>query len=175
MMWPLAVFFSLGLVAVAISVAPLGWDAFSALRFHPVPRRLYVVGVVGTIVLSFLVSQLGLEPEGMKQAMKASADRSSFMVSFVVLAVLAPLVEELVFRGLLFGWIETRWSGGAAFFASSILFALAHYEPAHIALVLPLAFMFGWLRWYSGSIMPSLVAHMANNGFAVLAAAYLSA
>jgi uncharacterized protein len=58
---------------------------------------------------------------------------------------------------------------------SSVLFAAAHVEPAHAILVLPLGLWFGWLRRHTGSLWPSLVAHMANNGLAVLAAALIEA
>ena len=47
-----------------------------------------------------------------------------------------------------------------------------HGEPAHIVLVLPLGLLFGWLRWRTDSLAPSLVAHILNNGFALLAAIY---
>ena len=85
------------------------------------------------------------------------------------MAVLAPLVEELVFRGLLYGWLAGRWGTVAAWIVSSLAFAAAHVEPAHIILVLPLGLWFGWLRRRTNSLWPSLVAHMVNNGFAVAA------
>ena len=89
------------------------------------------------------------------------------------MAGLAPLVEELVFRGLLYGWLAGRWGTTVAWLVSSLAFAAAHIEPAHAILVLPLGLWFGWLRRRTGSLWPSLVAHMANNGLAVAAAAYL--
>jgi len=51
--------------------------------------------------------------------------------------------------------------------------AAAHVELAHVILVLPLGLWFGWLRRRTNSLWPSLVAHMANNGIAVVAAALL--
>ena len=74
---------------------------------------------------------------------------------------------------LLYGWLAGRWGSGMAFIGSSLAFAAAHVELTHVILVLPLGLVFGWLRWRSGSLWPSLVAHMANNGLAVVAAAYL--
>jgi membrane protease YdiL (CAAX protease family) len=56
---------------------------------------------------------------------------------------------------------------------SSLAFAAAHTEPAHIILVLPLGLLFGWLRQRTDSLLPSLVAHIANNSLALVAAAYL--
>jgi membrane protease YdiL (CAAX protease family) len=40
-------------------------------------------------------------------------------------------------------------------------------------LVLPLGLLFGWLRRRTDSLLPSLVAHIVNNGFALIAAVYL--
>jgi hypothetical protein len=171
----LGAFFGAALVAVALAVAPLGRAAISALGLRPANWRYPVYGVVGTLMLSVAVSQLGIEPQGVKQAMEIASDPAQFVLSLVLLAVLAPIVEELVFRGLLYGWIEGRWGSIAAFIVSSVAFAAAHWEPAHVVLVFPLGVLFGWIRRRSNSLMPSMVAHVINNGFALVAAAYLGA
>jgi membrane protease YdiL (CAAX protease family) len=83
-------------------------------------------------------------------------------------------LEEVVFRGLLYGWVAGRWGTTVAWFVSSALFAAAHSEPAHALLVLPLGLWFGWLRQRTDSLWPSLVAHVANNSLAVVAAALIN-
>ena len=170
-------FFGAGLLAVIVAVAPLGPAALPALGFRAIGWRPVLFGTLGTAAVSIAVSQVGPEAEGVKQAMKIAQNvaqgPAAFLISLALLGGLAPLVEELVFRGLLYGWLESRWGGGVAFVASSLAFAAAHVEPAHAFLVLPLGLLFGWLRWRTGSLWPSLVAHMANNGLAVTAAAYL--
>lgn len=171
----LGVFFASGLIALAVAVAPLGRQALPALGFRPAGWRPIVLGTLGAIAVSFGVTQLGVEPEGVKQAMEIAREPAKFAASLFVMAVLAPLVEEAVFRGLLYGWIAGRWGTVAAWLVSSVLFAAAHVEPAHAILVLPLGLWFGWLRRHTGSLWPSLVAHMANNGLAVLAAALIEA
>ncbi|MGQ0582072.1 MAG: lysostaphin resistance A-like protein [Reyranella sp.] len=169
----LGLFFGVGLLAVIVAVAPLGRAALSALGFRAVGWKPLVLGTLGTTALSVGVSQLGIEPQGVKQAMQIAREPAAFLITLVLLAGLAPLVEELVFRGLLYGWLESRWGPGLAFVVSSLAFAAAHIEPAHALLVLPLGLMFGLLRWRTKSLWPSLVAHMANNGMAVAAAAYV--
>ncbi len=169
----LGLFFGIGLLAVVVAVAPLGFAALPALGFRAVGWRPVLWGTLGTAAVSIAVSQLGIEPQGVKQAMKIAQDPASLLVGLALLAGLAPLVEELIFRGLLYGWLAGRWGGGIAVIGSSLAFAAAHVELAHVILVLPLGLMFGWLRWRSGSLWPSLVAHMANNGLAVAAAALL--
>ena len=171
----LTVFFGTGLAAVLISVSPLGLaDGARALGLRPVGWRPVVLGVVGTTVLSFAVSQTGVQPEGVRQVTDSVRDPSVLIPTLLVLAVLAPVVEELVFRGLLYGWVAGRWGPLPAFLVSSLAFAAAHAEPAHIVLVLPLGFWFGWLRWRTNSLWPTLITHMINNAFAVLGAAYLT-
>ncbi|MEO8777737.1 MAG: type II CAAX endopeptidase family protein [Rhodanobacter sp.] len=96
-------------------------------------------------------------------------------IPLVLLVVsLGPLVEELLFRGLLLSALLQRWGRVAAIGLSSLVFAMAHLPglswqlfalPDLILLALALA----WLRLRSGSIWPSVVAHGANNLLAVAA------
>ena len=171
----LTAFFVSGGIATLVAVAPLGRDAMPALGFRWVGWRPMILAALGTMALSIFVSQLGPSPEGIKDAMRVVNEPRLFLPSLFVLAVLAPLVEELIFRGLLYGWIEGRWGSRAAVALSTAAFALAHIEPAHIVLVAPLGLLFGWLRWRTDSILPSLFAHVANNSMAVMAAAMLGA
>ncbi|MCW5737241.1 MAG: CPBP family intramembrane metalloprotease [Enhydrobacter sp.] len=171
MLTVLGAFFVIGLLAVVMAVAPLGRTAIPALGLRPAKWKYLVFGPLATLALSVAVSQLGIEPQGMKQVLDFVPNR--LVLSLLLLAVLAPLVEELVFRGLIYGWVAGRWGGMAGLIVSSLAFAAAHFEPAHVVLVLPLGLLFGWMRWRTDSLLPSLVAHILNNGFAVLAAVYL--
>jgi membrane protease YdiL (CAAX protease family) len=169
----LAVYFAIGLLALGVAMAPMGRAAVPALGFRRAGWRPLVLGSVVALALSIAASQFGLEPQGIKQAMDVVREPGMFAASLVVIAGIAPLFEELVFRGLLYGWVAGRWGTVAAWIVSSLAFAAAHIEPVHIILVLPLAFWFGWLRRRTDSLLPSLLAHMVNNGLAVVAAAYL--
>jgi membrane protease YdiL (CAAX protease family) len=175
MMSLLGGFFVVALASLVVAVAPLGQAAFPALAIRPASLRWTVLGVLGTIVLSISVSRIGPEAEGIQDAMRVVREPRSFLLSLAVLAFLAPLVEELVFRGLLYGWLEGRWGRSVALVVSSLAFAGAHIEPAHMLLVLPLGVLFGWLRLRTGSVVPSIVSHMANNAMAVLAGAFAAA
>jgi hypothetical protein len=173
MLTVLGSFFVIGLLAVIAAVSPLGKAAVPALGLRPVNWKYPVFGALGTLVLSVAVSQIGIEPQGMKQVIEVVREPHELILSLLLLSILAPIVEELVFRGLLYGWIAGRWGGTAALVVSSLAFAAAHWEPAHIVLVLPLGFLFGWLRRRTDSLLPSLFSHIVNNGFALLAAVYL--
>jgi hypothetical protein len=173
MLTVLGAFFLIGFLAVIVAVAPLGKAALPALGVRPANWKYPVFGALGTLFLSVAVSQIGIEPQGMKQVIEVVREPHELVVSLLLLSVLAPVVEELVFRGLLYGWIAGRWGGTSALIVSSLAFAGAHWEPAHIILVLPLGFLFGWLRRRTDSLLPSLCSHIVNNGFALLAAVFL--
>ncbi len=96
-------------------------------------------------------------------------------IPLVLLVVsLGPLVEELLFRGVLLSALLQRWGSIAAIGLSSMAFALAHlpglaWQAYALPDLLVLALALAWLRLRSGSIWPSVVAHGANNLLAVAA------
>jgi len=87
---------------------------------------------------------------------------------------LGPLVEELLFRGVLLSALRQRWGNALAVSLSSLAFALAHlpgldWQVYALPALLLLAVVLAWLRLRSGSIWPSVLAHGANNLLAVAA------
>jgi membrane protease YdiL (CAAX protease family) len=171
----LALAFCAATAAVLVSVLPLGRQAMAALGFVPTGWRPIVFGSLATLALSVAVSMIGPQPESLKEVVDIMRGPAMLGASIVVLGLLAPLAEELIFRGLLFGWLEGRWNGRLALVVSSLAFAAAHIDRTHIVLVLPLGLLFGWLRWRTGSLLPSLAAHAINNSAAVLAARFIGA
>jgi membrane protease YdiL (CAAX protease family) len=80
--------------------------------------------------------------------------------------VFAPLFEELVFRGLLWGAISRAAPQGVAWAVTTLLFAAYHLDPIHVLTVLPIGAFIGWVRWTSGSIGPAILVHFLNNSLA---------
>ena len=91
------------------------------------------------------------------------------------LVLLAPLAEELFFRGWLYTALRARWGVLPAFLVTAASFAAIHWDPAHRHMfrVLPLALAVGLLREITGSIRPTMVLHAAYN--AVIVAITLAA
>ena len=94
------------------------------------------------------------------------------MVFAVVIS--APVLEELAFRGYIFSLVERASHPSLAWVLSSLLFMLYHQDPVHILGLAPTAFFLGWLRMVSGSVWPSMLAHLVNNGLAVAMTVFLS-
>ena len=62
------------------------------------------------------------------------------IVTVIVIGVLVPVVEEVVFRGMTMGTLRKGFGAGWAVVGSSLIFAIAHIIPLQIAFVLPVAF-----------------------------------
>lgn len=87
-------------------------------------------------------------------------------LAVLAVVIMAPLAEEILFRGLLFGALEER-CGKWAILASAIAFAVAHFDPYYFIPLVALGSLFGWARWRSGTIWVSALMHMLNNAFAI--------
>ncbi|MGA1819898.1 MAG: lysostaphin resistance A-like protein [Thermoplasmatota archaeon] len=86
----------------------------------------------------------------------------------IAVVVLAPLAEELFFRGYLFGLLEDKLGGVPAITITAVLFAAVHFDPYTFLPILVLGGVMGWARNRTGSIVPSLVLHSMNNLIALI-------
>ena len=83
-------------------------------------------------------------------------------------AVLAPVVEEMYFRGRLLDAFTTKLGPGWAGTISSLAFAAIHGIPAFFPAYLVFAFVLLALRRRTGGLAAPILAHMINNAFALL-------
>jgi uncharacterized protein len=84
----------------------------------------------------------------------------------LVAAVVAPVCEEIAFRGYLQRSVVLRRGPAAGIAAAALLFATLHLDPVRFPALLLLGAVFGWISWRSGSTWPAIAAHAANNGIA---------
>ncbi|MGD9850188.1 MAG: lysostaphin resistance A-like protein [Nitrospirales bacterium] len=90
------------------------------------------------------------------------------MKTLVEFVIVAPLFEEIIFRGLLIPTLYVRFGGYAAIFGSGLLFALAHgYGLLAFLTVLWSGWLWGWAYYRTGSLVPGMVAHAINNSLVV--------
>lgn len=99
----------------------------------------------------------------------------SGMLAFACVALLAPVAEEIFFRGMIYGALEKRFGSGAAIAGSTLLFGLVHLPQqwgawGAFASVLLLGLCLGLLRRYSGSTRVPALAHLAHNAVLTLIA-----
>jgi uncharacterized protein len=84
----------------------------------------------------------------------------------LVASVLAPLCEELAFRGYVQRTYAIRHGHRLAIPAAALLFAALHVDPVRFPALVFLGVVYGWLAARAGSIWPAIAAHAVNNGLA---------
>ena len=83
---------------------------------------------------------------------------------FLHVWLIAPICEELLYRGLLWGAMDRlRWSRISAFVLCTACFAIGHLEPERTWLLLIIAIPIGVARMVTGGLTASVVAHQVNN------------
>ena len=114
-------------------------------------------------VLNLLIEQAGI-PNTMEETFLAMS-RTPFGI--LSIALLAPILEELLFRGAIQGQLQASgmrpWT---AILVSSLIFGVVHMNPAQIPFAFLLGMMFGWLYYRTGSLLPGIIGHVLNNSVA---------
>ena len=140
----------------------------------PEPRVSLGIGAVSGLILGFLPAKIAewvavaeptLDHGGLARIATAlnegsGAERALFAVA---VCVIAPIVEELTFRGFLFDTLARAVGGFGAWALTTVLFAAYHLDPVHAAAVLFTGACLGGLRAASGSTWPPILAHLGNN------------
>jgi membrane protease YdiL (CAAX protease family) len=101
--------------------------------------------------------------------LRAYPGPATFMWILLAVVVVAPLGEELIFRVVLQGWLQTRYPAAWAIGIAAAIFAAVHGWPDMLPL-LPLALILGYLYWYRRDYLACVVAHSLFNGLYLLVA-----
>jgi uncharacterized protein len=90
----------------------------------------------------------------------------------VSVVIIAPIAEEMLFRGIIFKGLRNWAKPGAAFLLSALFFAVAHLYPLIIPPIFVLGILLAMLVERRGSLVASIAAHITFNsiGFAFLVA-----
>lgn len=148
---------------VAQSMRRLGLVAFrrlDALKWMGAAIGIYLV------IVTVYVALVG-EPEQDNFA----DDLGPLWIQILLIAIAAPIGEEVCFRGMLFGGLRERLPMWAAALISATLFGLLHVTTG-ISVVPPLigfGFLLAVVYEQTGSILPCILLHMMNNSVALLA------
>lgn len=120
-------------------------------------------GAVGLYVLVSLV--LALLPESWMEeygkAMRLSTETG--LISALAVVAGAPLAEELVFRGVIQSRLERAMPVWIAIVLQAVLFGFIHGTPVQIGYAFLMGLLFGYIRYRTGSILPTIAAHAAFN------------
>lgn len=162
-------------------VAYVWWRAQSQIDFGwRFDRNAVVYTLLGVpflfainIIVGAAFAVLDLRQNQMATYPIQAGDMTGQLMFGVAAAVIAPLGEEIVFRGYWLERLRSWWGGTVAIAVSSLLFAIAHSWSATegvgvlVVQTLIMGCLLAWLRLASGSIWPAVLAHAANNALAI--------
>jgi membrane protease YdiL (CAAX protease family) len=124
------------------------------------PLATVAIGIIVLQLSSFIIpfdasgSPLNVAPTSM----------AVVIASTLLMSILPALAEELLFRGYIQRRLLQRWSPAVAIGATSMLFALIHFDIINrIPAVLPLGILLGIVAYRSGSIWPAVAVHFLHN------------
>jgi len=165
-------------IAAAIIFARLaGRPTPAQFGLRPPSRPWHALGwVVGGYLLFLIVSgiwlqALGTNPEDeLPESLGADESTAALVAVVIVVTVLAPIAEEILFRGYIFTALRGRAGVWGAAILSGLVFGGVHAVGSPIEFLLPLAFL-GFVLcivyWKTGSLYPSIGLHALNNSIAI--------
>ena len=165
----------LGLVYFAAERSPV--PVPERLAYRPVSFRWWewvaiVFATEGISLLTVLgVARILDEPPEDAQLLLTWLDHAGGMAKVGLafgVAVMAPIVEETLFRGYVLGGLLRRWTPFWAILVSSYAFALAHGSVGYQLLILPFGLYLGILTYRTRSIFPAMARHAYGNGLATV-------
>jgi membrane protease YdiL (CAAX protease family) len=148
-----------------------GFSVHDMLMDHlPDPGQILstVIAALGLLILSSELNNILLKY--LPSTMNNQADliqrllKEDLIGVLITTAVVAPIVEELLFRGVILDGLRIHYRLSTAVVASSILFGLVHLSPIVSIQTFLLALFFAWLRVNTGSLMLCVISHSVFNG-----------
>lgn len=128
---------------------------------------LPLLGMAGNALFSFLLNAVHLT-EHFSNASQEALFQSNLLVQIIGIGLFVPFVEELIFRGLVYGKLRRLFSFWAAAGISAALFALYHGNIVQLIYAFPMGLLLAWSyeRW--GSFSAPVLLHIGANLLGIL-------
>lgn len=166
-------------VLVLVAKRADGWapgTVFKAKRARAATLTGALLAGMGlSLTILVLVSHLpGPSPDSAVQFNESLAEGSRIPL-WIAMLLVAPLVEELFFRGWMLPVWERRFGRWGAILGTALLFALLHILWWRILITLPLGVLFGWVFVRTRSVLAAVAAHAGANAAPMVADGLLQA
>ncbi|MGG3989142.1 CPBP family intramembrane glutamic endopeptidase [Bacillus smithii] len=167
--------FSITLIIILLILRKARTDALLVRKAPASPGESIVWAIAGVFLALFAqgiaanieANLFGVDP-GSKNTENILQIIKTFPASMLVSSIFGPILEEIVFRKIIFGSLYKRFSFWIAATISSVIFAMAHMEFEHILLYSAMGFTFAFLYVRTGRILVPIFAHVAMNTLVVV-------
>jgi membrane protease YdiL (CAAX protease family) len=154
------------LLTIRLALQWSGTTFREACPMRPFPLRIVpplLLASYGAVILLLEIAGWIPMPDAWREALKQQFADSHWLMFLLPVVVVAPVAEELFFRGLLLKGYLGRYSVTTAIWVSAIMFALFHLNPWQAVVALPLGVGYAWLLLRTGSVLPSMLSHAMVN------------
>jgi membrane protease YdiL (CAAX protease family) len=142
------------------------------LRFLPRDGQLLVLLIITTLSIQWGITgplaDLIPMPESVKELFNQMALQMKDTYGFITVAILAPLMEEFIFRGIVLDGLLKRKPPLTAILISSFLFAFVHLNPWQFVGAMLIGLFMGWIYWKTNNLGYTILIHFVNNSVAAL-------
>ncbi|HRC76504.1 MAG TPA: CPBP family intramembrane metalloprotease [Kouleothrix sp.] len=161
-------------------LAEIGFQARNLPKLIAIGVGVGVLSLLANGLISGLFQRYGVVPDQSAQFPLFQGDYLGQALFMLGAAVLAPIGEEILFRGYVFNALretfgQRRWGLPLAYGVSALLFAAVHVFSVSrglLGLMLPLfviGLLLAWAMHTTRSLLPCIIAHAINNGVALVA------
>lgn len=165
--------FIIGLVIVLLLMKPY-------MKVHPMRHAadardvilwsilgVFLAWVAQAFAVTIETEILGITPGSENTALIMEITRLA-PIFMIIPAIIAPILEEIIFRKIIFGTLYKRTNFFLAALLSSAIFGLIHGEPEHILIYGSMGFVFAYLYVKTKRIIVPIIVHMTLNTISVL-------
>jgi hypothetical protein len=141
-------------------------------------KRIVPWIILGTIallwgVISPIASTIPMSDETKKAFMDFAGEPGVY--SFVLLVIAAPVLEEILFRGIILDGLLKRYSPLKSILVSSFLFGIVHLNPWQFVAGFVIGIFAGWVYYQTHSLLASIIIHASANLHGFLARIFMDA
>ncbi len=138
-------------------------------KFSPEPLHFYLAIIILTVSFAIALDPLSRHvpsPEWLEDLLPAFKSRAVLM--FLLIGIIGPVMEELLFRGIILDGLLKRYDPWSAIMISALFFGLIHLNLIQFIFGFVFGLLLGWVYWKSRSLVPAIIIHALNNSLSFL-------
>lgn len=157
-----------GILLMAVYLWKAGYISKKRVTWSIVSPSCMGLGVLmlfaAVALISLLMSWLTWLPNIMEDVFDIL---QSGWIGMLTIAVIGPVLEELLFRGAITKVLLQKYDPWKAILISAFLFGIFHINPVQVLPAFLLGILFAWIYYRTASLVPCILMHVLNNSLAV--------
>ena len=120
------------------------------------------------ICYALVAAGLGYQPALQDVLSRLDTQGIGFILTLIAAAVIAPIAEEIFFRGFVYGGLRGRIGTLGAMLVSTLFFTALHFTLDQFIPIFALGLLLAWLYERTGSLYPGMLLHSSNNAISLI-------